>query len=142
MSQTEDYEVDDKNEILDAVRASQVSQLFIEFLQQGGPKPHVVVRLKINHVQVGGRIWEGCRLAMDLAGGYDGVFHITPLPYSDASFAAHAAFEFKVNVAWTVENLISTIRTAEFDLIDFSFVGGFYRSGDRTEYTDGCRDFM
>ena len=79
---------------------------------------------------------------MDLSGGYDRVFHITPLPYGNASFAAHAAFEFKLKIAWTVENLIATIREPEVDLLDFSFAGGFKQPGDRTEYTDRCRDFM
>jgi hypothetical protein len=67
----------------------------------------------------------GCRLAMDLASGYNGVFYITPLPYNSASHAAHAAFEFKVKVDWTVENIISTIRPPTADLLDFSFAGGF-----------------
>jgi len=79
---------------------------------------------------------------MDSSGGYDRVFHITPLPYGNASFAAHAAFEFKLKIAWTVENLIATIREPEVDLLDFSFAGGFKQPGDRTEYTDRCRDFM
>jgi len=142
MSQTTNYEVNDKNAILDAVRASRVSQLFIEFLQQGGPKPHVVMRLKINPIKANGFSWPACRLAMDLFGGYTGVFHITPLRYSNASNAAHAAFEFKVKGSWTVENLIATINQPTFTLLEFTFTGGFKRPGDNTEYTDGCRDFM
>ena len=78
MSEPLEYEADDRNEILDAVKASYVSRLFVEFLQQGGPKPHVVLRLNINPtVKVGRDRYKGCRLAMDLEGGLDGVFHVT-----------------------------------------------------------------
>jgi hypothetical protein len=144
MSKTIDYELDDENEIFNAIKGSRVSQLFVEFLQQGGPKPHVVLRLNINPtIDLEGDTWMGCRLAMDLAGGYDGVFHITPLPYNSASHAAHAAFEFKVKVEdWTVQNIISTIHQPTADLLDFSFAGGFMQPGSKIEYFDGCRDFM
>jgi hypothetical protein len=141
MSQITDYELDE-HEIVKAVRASSVSQLFIEFLQQGGPKPHVVIRLNITPVEIDGVLWMGCRLAMDLSGGYDGVFHITPLPYDNTSRIAHAAFEFKLKLAWTVENIISTIRQPEVDILDFSFAGGFKQPGSQIEYVDGCRDIM
>jgi hypothetical protein len=80
---------------------------------------------------------------MDLAGGYDGVFYITPLPYNSASHAAHAAFEFKVKVEdWTVQNIISTIHQPTADLLDFSFAGGFMQPGSKIEYFNGCRDFI
>jgi hypothetical protein len=35
---------------------------------------------------------------MDLAGGYNRVFYITPLPYNSVLYTVHAAFEFKVKV--------------------------------------------
>lgn len=138
-----DYEVVESDLVIEAVRGSCVSQLFVEFLQQGGPKPHVVLRLNIDpKVEAEGTFWMGCRLAMDLAGGYDGVFHITPLSYSDASHAAHAAFEFRLKAVWTVDNVISAIHQPSCDLVGFSFKGGFTQLGSTIEYVDGCRDFM
>ena len=143
---TNGYELEDQNEIVMAVRGSRVTQLFVEFLQQGGPKPHVVLRLNIDPaIRPGpGRTAAlmGCRLGMDLHSGYDGVFHITPLPYNTTSHAAHASFEFKVKVDWTVDNFISVICQPHTYLVDFSFVGGFMQPGSSIEYYDGCRDFM
>jgi hypothetical protein len=79
---------------------------------------------------------------MDLARGYDGVFHITPLSYDTASHAAHAAFEFQIKRDLTVDNFISAIRQPPYNLVDFTFTGGFRQPGSRIEYQDGCRDFM
>ena len=143
MSEPLEFEVDEQSEIIDAVKASRVSQLFVEFLQHGGPKPHVVLRLNIDPVvQVGHQTYMGCRLTMDLEGGLQGTFHISPLPYDDASHAAHAAFEFKLKVShWTVDNVLAGIVYPN-DLLDFSFTRNFRVSGDTTEYVDGCRDFM
>jgi hypothetical protein len=54
-----------------------------EFLQQGGPKPHVVLRLVLNPRAVAdGREWLGCRLSMDSLYAL-GVFYITLLRYAE-----------------------------------------------------------
>jgi hypothetical protein len=64
------------------------------------------------------------------------------LSYDNASHAAHAAFEFKLKVSnRTVDNVLASM-TYPYDLLDFSFVGGFRAPGDGTEYVDGCRDFL
>lgn len=143
MSEQLDYEADDRDEVIDAVKASYVSRFYVEFLQQGGPKPHVVLRLNINPtVKIGRDTYKGCRLAMDLEGGLGGVFHISPLPYNDTSHAAHAAFEFELRALnWTVDNVFAAAMYPN-DLLGFSFTGGFRVPGEATEYVDGCRDFM
>lgn len=143
MSSTVDFEVDDNNAIVTRIKNSQASQVFVEFLQQGGPKPHVVLRLNINQIfELDGNRWVGCRLAMDMAGGDNGVFHIRPLPYDTASHAAHAAFEFQLKKPYTVGGIISTIQQPQTDLLNFYFTRGFMQPVSRIEYYDGCRDFI
>lgn len=143
MSQTVDFEVNDNHAIVNSIKSSKVSQLFVEFLQQGGPKLHVVLRLNITPpVKTKGDTWTGCRLAMDLVGDYDRVFHITPLRYESTSHSADAAFEFKFTTQWTVGQIIDVITQPQAYLLDFTFTGGFKQPGSNIEYFDGCRDFM
>lgn len=74
-----------------------ITNLYVEFLQQGGLKPYVIFRLKIQQpVSVGPKTYWGCWLAMDTISGTDGEFQITPIMYNDISRSAHALFEFKV----------------------------------------------
>ena len=136
------FTLNDSGLLIDAVKGSRVSGLFVEFLQQGGIKPHVVFRLVLrSEAVVDGRKWLSCRLAMDLIGDIEGAFYITPLRYANTSNAAHAAFEFGLKTdTWTVDNYISAITQP--DLTNFNFVGGFFQSPSKTEYLDGCRDFM
>ena len=136
------FTLNDSGPVIDAVRGSKVSGLYVEFLQQGGPKPHVVFRLVLHPgAAVDGAQWLGCRLAMDSLAGIEGVFYVTPLRYANTSNAAHASFEFELKTdTWTVNNYISAI--SEPDVTDFNFVDGFYQPPSRTEYLDGCRDFM
>lgn len=141
MSQNE-YTVENQDEVVKAVRESLASGLVVKFLQQGGPKPHVVCRLDISPIKANGTTRFGCRLAMDLEGDYEGTFHITPLKYSGSSHAAHAAFEFALkSTDWTVNHIISTIQDKP-NLLGFSFQGGFKQRGSNIEYIDGCRDFI
>jgi len=142
----EDTDLDGEEfELLDAVRISVVSRLFVEFLQQGGPKPHVVFRLLFAHRTplVGGSEWRGCRLPMDIYGGLEGIFHIKPLDYADTSTSAHAAFEFGLRrTDWTVGDFIGILKY-RVNLTDFAFVGGFYMAPiNNVDYVDGCRDFI
>ncbi|TAQ89904.1 hypothetical protein B7494_g1778 [Chlorociboria aeruginascens] len=106
------FTLNDSGPVIDAIRGSKVSGLFVEFLQQGGPKPHVVFRLVLRPgAVVDGAEWLGCRLAMDSLAGIEGVFYITPLRYANTSNAAHASFEFELKTdTWTVNNYISAIR--------------------------------
>lgn len=139
---TYEYEIHERDEIIDAVRASRVRQIFVEFLQQGSPKPHVVLRFNIDPVNVGDQTYLGCRFAMNLEGGVEGVFCISPLRYDNTSHAAHTAFEFRLKISdWTVDNVLGAITYLD-DLLDFSFTAGFGVPGDGNDYVDGCRDFM
>jgi hypothetical protein len=137
-----DYEASETNSVTVAVKAAIVKKLYVEFLQQGSPKPHVVFRLNIQPVRVSSTTWRGCRLAMNSVAGTDGVLHLTPLTYASSSNAAHAAFEFRLKQTnWTVNNVLGAILTPH-DLSSFSFADGFRVAGSVTEYLDGCRDFM
>lgn len=72
-----DFTLNDSGPVIDAVRGSEVSRLFVEFLQQGGPQPHVVFRLVLRSGTVAdGREWLSCCLAMDSLGGLEGIFNI------------------------------------------------------------------
>lgn len=139
-----DYGLYDNNEVINAVRRRKITNFYVEFLQQGGPKPHVIIRLKIRSVVVGGVTYLGCRLAMNSVGSTNGEFNITPIIYGDTSRAAHAAFEFRVKrTDWTVGHVLAALVPEGLgNLSEFSFADGFQVPGDRTEYIDGCRDFM
>lgn len=138
-----EYTLEESTPLIIAIRRAKVTNFFVEFLQQGGPKPHVVIRLKTRPVKVRDRYW-GCRLAMDSVGSTDGEFHITPITFENASHAAHAAFEFRVKQGNLIVDqvLAAVAQEGYYDLSDFSFADGFRAPGGNTEYLDGCRDFM
>jgi hypothetical protein len=110
MSLSVEYGLDATGDMIDAVRASRVRQLFVEFIQLGGPKPHVVLRLTIDEVTKEDRTWKACRRSMDLIGGYNGDFVITALGFDSATN------EFSMKTTnWTVSTFIDAIRNETHD---------------------------
>lgn len=122
----------------------------VEFLQQGGAKPHVVFHVNSDRPTAVDRttVFKGCILGMDYTGpGYEGTFTIKLIPYSESSHSAHAAFQFPLNtVGSTILDWINIFRGRYHglppqhagDLTSYDFVQPHPTVAD----LDGCRDFM
>lgn len=140
---TVDYIGNNQYPALQAVLQETVALLNLEFLQQGGPKPHAVFHLNLaREVHTSSGTFTSCRLAMDYTGpDLFGEFRMKLLTYFASSTAAHASFQFPVLRAMTVDNYIRifaglTTHTRG-SLLDFDFV-----TANVNQDLDGCRDFM
>jgi hypothetical protein len=88
------YTIDEHSEVIDAVRGSSVTRFFVEFLQPGSPKPHLVLRLVIPIFTVDSVQCMGCRLSMDMDSGFDGVFNLFyPRITCDVTFREAVTFQ-------------------------------------------------
>jgi hypothetical protein len=144
------YTVDDIDrrnpELQDVMRAT-ARHLTVEFLQQGGPKPHVIFKINFDSlIQIDRLSYSGCRLGMEYVGGNGGLggeFQIKLINYVDATIAAHAAFQFDISQApqQPLSEYINLFRgrtgTTGGDLTRFNFV-----EATAAGALDGCRDFM
>lgn len=87
--------------VLNAMLASQAALIHVEFLQQGGEKPHVVIHINSDRVipalnthgePIG---LKGCFFDMSYTGpGLQGTFLMHLVHYSGSSNSARAAFQF------------------------------------------------
>lgn len=128
-----------------------ITQFYVEFLQQGGAKPHVVFHLNndrpIRARRANGTMAEikGCLIGMEYTGpGVKGVFTIKLITYHNSSRAARAAFQFplgnnRLRVMDLVANLRGQVeylpREHQSDLTRFDFV-----TAPNSNALDGCRD--
>ena len=131
-------------------------QFSIEFLQQGGTKPHVVFQFIVDQPHrhpvddETEYIYYGCRIEQYYMGqgpdGNSGVFAIKLLRYFASSMSAHAAFQFPVrNRNIRLRDLIEILRgnhasvppEHRLDLTSFDFV-----QVQGSNSMDGCRDWM
>lgn len=116
----------------------QVTQFLVEFLDQGGVKPHVTFKLSFaGSVSSGEKLYTGCRISMDYTGtgdrASDGEFRIKLLNYDGSSASSYASFQFGVKVSKRLRSWMDEIRT----LVEFDF-GEVNAHGNMA----GCRDFM
>jgi hypothetical protein len=140
--------IDSRDPVLQQVMQARAQHLTVEFLQNGGMKPHVI--LKINFaapVQVDtGFRFTGCRLSMEYVGGnggFGGEFQIKLVAYNGATLTAHAAFQFDISqrplqISDYIELFRGRAGNNRGDLTQFNFVRPSTTSLD----LDGCRDFM
>ncbi|KAH8714434.1 hypothetical protein BGZ61DRAFT_516663 [Ilyonectria robusta] len=155
MSQTMRYDLADieSGEFphLDAFMNTLVAQFYVEFLQQGGGKPHVVFHINssqpIRTRTDDGDIVEvkGCLIGVDYTGpGLKGTFTVKLIDFQTSSTSARAAFQFPMrNTQLRVFDLIAILRGQgrgfpsehQSDLTRFDFVEANVRGE-----LDGCRD--
>ncbi|KAF4447223.1 hypothetical protein F53441_9210 [Fusarium austroafricanum] len=131
-----------------------IREVYVEFLQQGGQKPHVVIRLLTYHGvpcrdRHGDDVYlEGCLLSMDYHGGYDDLGEMTVklTPYDTASESARAGFRFPRLGDFTVDDMIFILQgyhhslpyEHQTNLTAFNFVV----ADPVTGAVDGCRDVV
>ncbi|KAM3517075.1 hypothetical protein NHJ13051_009319 [Beauveria bassiana] len=117
-----------------------VNRFLIEFLDQGGVKPHVTFKLLFTTPYVDSKLAEtfhGCRLSMEYAGFGEtqdgGELKIKALSYNGSSWLSYASFDFAVTAQRRLIDWINDIR----DLTEFDFA-------QTTEEGNmaGCRDFV
>ena len=110
MSEQVVYEVNERDEIIKPVMEFHVSRLFVEFFQQGGPKPRVFLCLNINpRVKVDHKTYKRCRLLVDLEGVGRG---ISQGAFGLRRYVAYkvCSLEFKLKVShWTIDNALASI---------------------------------
>ncbi|KAF4459026.1 hypothetical protein FALBO_14226 [Fusarium albosuccineum] len=130
-----------------------IHEVYVEFLQQGGRKPHVILRLVTHgHVPAVNRHGEevalkACNLSMEYVGGEpDGQWEIRLTPYDDSSLSAGAGFRFPLRQSLQVGGVIAILQGIypglplhhRSDLTHFNFV----LADPVTLSVDGCRDIV
>ncbi|KAF8848918.1 hypothetical protein BDZ45DRAFT_753323 [Acephala macrosclerotiorum] len=140
--------IDSRDPVLEQVMQARAQHLTVEFLQQGGVKPHVIFKLNFAApVQVDRRLrFTGCRLSMEYLGdngGLGGEFQIKLVGYNDATLSAHAAFQFDISqrplqISEYIELFRGRIGNNRGDLTRFNFV----QATTMSNALDGCRDFI